>query len=137
MILRSVRQKKITIYSLFGSPCSLTLSSEQCNFLLTFKNPPLSNHVLLFTMRHFLIKRLFSISIFDESTRWMNSKLAKLKSSHYLSGDVFSFLGMSSVTNLGKDRDHICQKIYATTILSPKKLRKKGVNRDKSEFATK
>ena len=34
-------------------------------------------------------------------------------------------------------RHHICQKIYATAIFGPKNLRKKSVNRDKIEFATK
>ena len=34
-------------------------------------------------------------------------------------------------------RHHICQKIYATAIFGPKNLRKKNVNRDKIEFATK
>ena len=34
-------------------------------------------------------------------------------------------------------RHHICQKIYATAIFGPKNLRKKSVNRDKNEFATK
>ena len=36
-----------------------------------------------------------------------------------------------------KFRHHICQKIYATAIFGPKNLRKKSVNRDKIEFATK
>ena len=34
-------------------------------------------------------------------------------------------------------RHHICQKNYATAIFCPKNLRKKSVNRDKNEFATK
>ena len=35
------------------------------------------------------------------------------------------------------NRHHICQKNYATAIFGPKNLRKKSVNRDKIEFATK
>ena len=51
--------------------------------------------------------------------------------------DYCNGAGLARTNNGIPLRHHICQKIYATAIFGPKNLRKKSVNRDKIEFATK